>query len=413
MEAIRFRCSSCEQTLQIGADKAGRKVRCKRCQALCVVPMPEDRDQPADAVVPATEVPREKSRHEPRTKRPPPDTTTEIEEDSPHEEDRDDSEEARPRRRKKQRPPEAWRLPRLGLMILLAGAIGGLIASLGGSMLGMAMLRGSTLDSILRSLTVMLWVAMGLHAAGFLVQVVGFSLCLFAPKESESRPAAVTALACTLLTGFLLPFVLWLEARPLLASSLDTLEGLPSELERMEEESKAQRKRAADQRKAQAERLEQARKLGKEEFDKEQKAQAKRAEEELTAELKRLEKRAEKQIGVANRQMGQVRRSMLVLMLWGIVQTLVQGVYYVSVPLLLRAFCRAINRKELEPTCENLLKFGAGLIGVGLLHRFFGLLPIPFLGTLIGPASALLSLAWQVLYVILLIQLWRAMPARR
>jgi Flp pilus assembly protein TadB len=148
-----------------------------------------------------------------------------------------------------------------------------------------------------------------------------------------------------------------------------------AELKRIQEESKAQQKRAADQSKAQAERLEQARKLGKEEFDKEQKAQAKRDEEELKAELKRLEKQHATQRADANRLKGRMMSSLLVLMLSGVVQTLVQGVYYISVPLLLRAFCRALNRKKLEPTCENLLKFGAGLIGVGLLHRFLGLLP--------------------------------------
>src|SRR5438128_1257751 len=109
METIHFRCPSCEQSLQIGADKAGRKVRCKRCQTPVVVPAPDDPGPPPDEDATATKPPREKTRRDPRSTRLPRDRTTEIEEYSPPDEERDEPDEGRPTQRKKRRPSEAWR----------------------------------------------------------------------------------------------------------------------------------------------------------------------------------------------------------------------------------------------------------------------------------------------------------------
>jgi phage FluMu protein Com len=38
MEAISVRCTSCSQTLKVGADKAGRKIKCPKCEAVLTVP---------------------------------------------------------------------------------------------------------------------------------------------------------------------------------------------------------------------------------------------------------------------------------------------------------------------------------------------------------------------------------------
>src|SRR5262245_5747262 len=43
---ITFRCSACKQVLKIGADKAGRKAKC-RCGADVVIPSASEPDEPA------------------------------------------------------------------------------------------------------------------------------------------------------------------------------------------------------------------------------------------------------------------------------------------------------------------------------------------------------------------------------
>src|SRR5207302_9183710 len=38
MDFIAFRCSSCNQGLKIGTDKAGRKIKCSKCGTILTVP---------------------------------------------------------------------------------------------------------------------------------------------------------------------------------------------------------------------------------------------------------------------------------------------------------------------------------------------------------------------------------------
>src|SRR5262249_51958901 len=51
MTTIRFYCTSCQQYLQIPADRAGRKVRCGRCQAVVTVPAASEELEMATPVV--------------------------------------------------------------------------------------------------------------------------------------------------------------------------------------------------------------------------------------------------------------------------------------------------------------------------------------------------------------------------
>ncbi len=37
---IKFKCSECARPYQVGNNYAGRKVRCKNCKTVCVVPSP-------------------------------------------------------------------------------------------------------------------------------------------------------------------------------------------------------------------------------------------------------------------------------------------------------------------------------------------------------------------------------------
>ncbi len=49
MAFISFRCTSCNQGLKIGADKAGRKIKCSKCGTVLVVPRAETPMEPAVA----------------------------------------------------------------------------------------------------------------------------------------------------------------------------------------------------------------------------------------------------------------------------------------------------------------------------------------------------------------------------
>src|SRR4029077_3733863 len=41
MELISFRCTSCNQGLKVGADKAGRKIKCTKCGTPLTIPSPQ------------------------------------------------------------------------------------------------------------------------------------------------------------------------------------------------------------------------------------------------------------------------------------------------------------------------------------------------------------------------------------
>ncbi|MFO0969199.1 MAG: hypothetical protein U0793_26895 [Gemmataceae bacterium] len=53
MDPITFRCTTCDHALKVGADKAGRKVKCNRCNALLVVPAATEKKEEVVAAAPA------------------------------------------------------------------------------------------------------------------------------------------------------------------------------------------------------------------------------------------------------------------------------------------------------------------------------------------------------------------------
>jgi hypothetical protein len=91
---------------------------------------------------------------------------------------------------------------------------------------------------------------------------------------------------------------------------------------------------------------------------------------------------------------------------------LLAGFHEISVPLLLRAFCRALKQPEFEPNCDALLKIAVGLIAVRLLFRVILQFFLLWLAGPLGLLSTVLGFAWVGLYVVVLAQLWGAMGKR-
>src|SRR5262245_25281941 len=97
MEPIRFRCASCNQSLRVRADEAGRNARCNRCQTPLVVPEAEDAGATADeAPAQPTTRPREETERRVR----PPRAPAPVPADEGNDADAE-AVEQRPRRRKK------------------------------------------------------------------------------------------------------------------------------------------------------------------------------------------------------------------------------------------------------------------------------------------------------------------------
>ena len=423
MQIVRFRCPECDQSLQIGADKAGRRVRCKRCLAHFLVPSPEEAAPTTNEVVTPTQPPRAKTRDDSHKAALPREKSRESDEvgstiEGPHDEPR----ETRRGSRKKKRPSEAWRLPRLGLMMLLVGAAVTVLVEAANSFVSMVALRSPwTTLSYSGTVNFLTWARIGVSSAGVFTQLAGFGLCLFAPKESGAGPAAVTALCTTLLTGVLGNVLFWVQFRPDPAPPVGEMAGVnPEQVDRLvkaikagPEEYKKELIRFTQEEAAKRnERLETARRAGQEEFQKE----LQRLQQEQDAQMKRMLEDQKAQAQRMDEEMARLNKSEPLLRLWQILQTLLHGVYLISVPILLRTLARATNQKELEPGCDTLLKLGAGLFAVSLLTRFVGLLVFTRLANLMGlvlGGVVLLGLGWQVVYLMLLFQLWQAMSARR
>ena len=115
-----------------------------------------------------------------------------------------------------------------------------------------------------------------------------------------------------------------------------------------------------------------------------------------------------------NEQLKSLESRMRLLSLFQIGGALLQGVSLVSVPLLLRAFCRALRLSESEANCDGLLKIGGALLAVGLVIRslwgwfFLSLMMLVGKYGTSGGLAALLNLAWTVLYLVVLVQISRA-----
>src|ERR1700704_6395879 len=46
MELISFRCTSCNQGMKVGADKAGRRIKCTKCGTPLTIPSPQKEAPP-------------------------------------------------------------------------------------------------------------------------------------------------------------------------------------------------------------------------------------------------------------------------------------------------------------------------------------------------------------------------------
>jgi phage FluMu protein Com len=352
MEPIRFRCSSCNQSLRIAGEKAGRKVRCTRCQTLIAVPVPgEDGAGPAPFVPGATE---ETVSDPPADRTRPRQAAPAVDEDGPADEEEperaEEPRERQPKKRKKQRRADAWRLTRFGLLLLIGG--GGI--SLFSVLLGLVFhfFPLGTMQSIMVSLWVFLWVGVTISLICSLFQVAGFGLCLFAPRESGAWPFAVAALIATMLSGLVTPLLLWWE----IGFEVPNLD--PAHFQK---------------------------------------------------EAENYRKNPEEQMKKLDEQMKSVNRQMQLLSLGQIVATLLSGVFLVSVPLLLRALCRTLRLSESEANCDSLLKIGGAILAIGLVMRLLGMFLFSLLMA-VGGLAALLNLARTVMYLVLLVQIWRAMP---
>ena len=184
MEPLRFRCSSCNQSLRIAAEKAGRKVRCTRCQALVVAPMPEEGSpaggEASDPSIPLATPPL----------RARPQKTAPVDEENPDDEysfDRvEEIPEHKPKKRKKRRRAAAWRLTRIGLLLLMCSAGITLLSMSEGVVFRLLPLQ------TMQSLWVVLWLTILMEVIASLVQVAGFGhmlSCAFC--ETGALPFAV------------------------------------------------------------------------------------------------------------------------------------------------------------------------------------------------------------------------------
>lgn len=358
MESIRFRCPECQQSLKVAAAKAGRKVRCNRCAKVLTVPAegeePEDR-LPGAHQQPTKTLPNQREGREP-----------EEGEDGPDEEDGD---EPRKRKPKRQRRAAAWRLARLGVLVLL---IGGALALLNGaaSSLLFVVPMGTTAGA-LRLATFLIWAGVGAAVLFGVINVAGFALCAFAPAESGARPFALLALVTTLLSSAMSAYLVTGQLSPAGTRFAGYDFSDPKEVERYMKE--------------QQERMRDPKELQK--YLREWKEESDRMMEDLRSHMRWLS----------------VRRT---------VGSLLNGLALISVPLLLRAFCRALGLGELEPNCDGLLKIGAGLIALDLATRMTGVVLLA-LAAPVGCLSGMLGFAYQVLALMLLFQVWRALPAPR
>src|SRR4051794_34569390 len=110
MTAIRFRCPGCNQSLKVAETKAGKKVRCNRCDEVVVVPSGDAEEGTHEKPQVSTDQPPEETEEDPEG---------EVTREEP----------ARRKKRRK-RADAAWRLPRLGLAVLILAAILSVVATI-------------------------------------------------------------------------------------------------------------------------------------------------------------------------------------------------------------------------------------------------------------------------------------------
>jgi hypothetical protein len=221
MPVIKFQCAACGATFAVGADKAGRKGKCKHCGGSIEVPssapVPPAAPDEDEAAAPARRPVR--SARKVRAPRPPPEPAeeepaAESEEEPPQIED--EAAEAEDERRSRRRADAwaDWRKVSLGLQLLILmagltlamfilGHVGGSIYLLPGVRFGFSTYRFYFRLLLLFSLC---------ELCGETVTLVGYGLCCWVPRRHGSgKLAGAACVLCglTLIADLSFDLLLW------------------------------------------------------------------------------------------------------------------------------------------------------------------------------------------------------------
>jgi DNA-directed RNA polymerase subunit RPC12/RpoP len=200
MDTISFRCQSCQQPLKIAADKAGRRVKCRKCGTVLTVPasqsiQPETVDEPALYEVTSAEegaVTKERKPGSPVARRreesegaEKPARKKRVERRDPEPEE-DENEVVSGKQRRRQRKA-AWRKVRLGITLLIAETALSVV-------LAVAMILWGWIGGVGGLLS---WIRFSFYFGLVLMLLgsMGYGLCAFVPNERGTRHLAFAVLA--------------------------------------------------------------------------------------------------------------------------------------------------------------------------------------------------------------------------
>jgi hypothetical protein len=88
------------------------------------------------------------------------------------------------------------------------------------------------------------------------------------------------------------------------------------------------------------------------------------------------------------------------------------GAFLASAPLLLRGFCQALRLTSCEAKCGLLLKISCGVLAAHVVLWLSQQLLIMHLEDPTQMAIQLISVAWNIIYMLLLVRIWRAVRVR-
>jgi hypothetical protein len=357
MAWITFRCTSCCQVLRIGADKAGRKVRCRKCAA--VVPIPtavketpdlDDRSR-EEGVTPASAAASGLTPAAPRRK--PKRRLTADEDTAEH----------GGRRPRAERRTRNWRRVRLGLLLLTI-AYGLAISLVLFGLVSTFVSWRAGFGTLFTMIKIGLVVAVGYA----LLTLAGYGFCLFVPPKEGARTLAVVALAVEAVlflgTAALLGGTIWQAA-----SFLETGPG-----------------ETADE--------------------------MVRLLKSKDVKPQELEALAKKQLETARPVAKGPSSGFFV---WLYLLQVVGFVHLIIVPIFLRAVALVLKEGGIADNCQNLLKLALVSLGLSLASTLLMRIGLGALGrvfSLLTMVSLVLGVAYLGLCLVILIQL-RSAIARR
>ena len=205
MADITFQCYACNQMLQVGADKAGRKARCSQCGTILTIPTPPANPATVvEGVAPAATIPA--------APKPPPVPgpnagldDVEVLRDDARPRRRDDDDYDRPRRRDdddydrrrprsdmdvRRRPPaNQWDKVRIGfLLVFIAACV--IAGAFGFVILGMLMIHVSDIGG-----RVFIRIGVTVIFMGIIAAIVGHVFWLFVSNRQNALGFAIATLA--------------------------------------------------------------------------------------------------------------------------------------------------------------------------------------------------------------------------